>query len=278
MTVSELASTHYWNMPTVCPICGAKLDITENDKGKITDLYCTNPHCKSRYIGRINKWTNTIGAKEFGEKRIEDLIDKEIIKDIPDLYKMDLNKIAALDGYGEKSAQNFKKELDSHNHITLSQFIAGFNIPGIGEKVIDKIVDKFGFKNFEDLSSVKSPEYLVCDGVGIKTADKIWEGIQSLIEEMTETLKYVKVYVEEKKTGGLDGMSFCFTGALNTMKRAEAEKLVVDHGGEVKSGVSKGLTYLVTNTPDSGSSKNVKAAQLGTTLITEEQFLKLING
>jgi DNA ligase (NAD+) len=118
---------------------------------------------------------------------------------------------------------------------------------------------------------------LGCDGVGIKTADKIWEGIQSLIEEMTETLKYVQVYVEEKKTGGLAGMSFCFTGALNTMKRAEAEKLVVDHGGEVKSGVSKGLTYLVTNTPNSGSSKNVKAAQLGTTLITEEQFLTLLN-
>ena len=278
MTVSELASTHNWNMPTVCPICGSPLDITENDKGKITDLYCTNPHCKSRYIGRINKWTNTIGAKEFGEKRIETLIDEGIIKDIPDLYKMDLEKIAALEGYGEKSAQNFKKELDSHKRITLSQLVAGFNIPGIGEKVIDKIVDNFDIKTFDDLLGIKSPEYMVCDGVGIKTADKIWEGIHSLEEEIKETLKFLDVYVEEKKHGGLDGMSFCFTGALNTMKRAEAEKLVVDHGGEVKSGVSKGLTYLVTNTPDSGSSKNVKAAQLGTTLITEEQFLVLING
>ena len=73
----------------------------------------------------------------------------------------------------------------------------------------------------------------------------------------------------------LAGKSFCFTGELNTLKRKEAEAMVQAKGGTVKSSVTKGLTYLVTNTPDSGSSKNKKAQELGTTIITEEAFLKL---
>lgn len=278
MTVNEIASQHNWNMPTVCPVCGAPLGLVENEDGDITDLICTNRQCKSHIIGRLNKWTNTLGIKGFGEKNIEKLIDSGNVKDISDLYKMDLAKVAAVEGFGEKTAQNFKDELDAHLKMTLPQFVAGFNISGIGEKAIEKLVDNFKVSSFEDLIMFKSPEYMVCDGLKIKTADKIWEGIHMLEEEMLETLKYVTVYVEEKKHGSLDGMSFCFTGALNTMKRPEAEKLVVDNGGIAKSGVSKGLTYLVTNTPDSGSSKNVKAAELGTKLITEEQFLALIKG
>ena len=73
----------------------------------------------------------------------------------------------------------------------------------------------------------------------------------------------------------LTGKSFCFTGELNTLKRKEAEAMVQAKGGTVKSSVTKGLTYLVTNTPDSGSSKNKKAQELGTAIITEEAFLKL---
>ena len=73
----------------------------------------------------------------------------------------------------------------------------------------------------------------------------------------------------------LAGKSFCFTGELNTLKRKEAEVMVQAKGGAVKSSVTKGLTYLVTNTPDSGSSKNKKAQELGTAIITEADFLKL---
>lgn len=278
MTVNEIVEQHNWNMPTVCPVCGAALELVENEDGDITDLVCSNMNCKSRIIGKLNKWTNTLGAKGFGEKNIEKLIDSGNVKTIFDLYTMDLAKVAAVEGFGEKTAANFKSELDAHNKLSLAQFVAGFNIPGIGEKVIQKLIDTFSLGSFEDILTIKSPEYMICEGLKIKTADKIWEGVHMMEEEMLETLKYVTVFVEEKKHGRLDGMSFCFTGALNTMKRPDAEKLVVDNGGTAKSGVSKGLTYLVTNTPDSGSSKNVKAAELGTKLITEEQFLALIKG
>ena len=78
--------------------------------------------------------------------------------------------------------------------------------------------------------------------------------------------------VSTKKIG-----SVCFTGALSTMSRNEASAKAMQAGYEVKSGVSKGLTYLITNTPDSGSSKNKKAKELGTKVITEEEFIKLIS-
>ena len=74
-----------------------------------------------------------------------------------------------------------------------------------------------------------------------------------------------------------NGMSVCFTGKLNTMSRSKASKLAEDNGFEVRGGVNKGLTYLVTNDPNSGSSKNRKAKELGTKVITEDEFLKLCN-
>ena len=89
---------------------------------------------------------------------------------------------------------------------------------------------------------------------------------------------YIKIKPQLTSEEGavLKGLSFCFTGELNTMKRAQAEALVKEKGGTVKSSVVKGLSYLVTNTPDSGSSKNKKAQELGTAIITEEVFLNLI--
>ena len=92
----------------------------------------------------------------------------------------------------------------------------------------------------------------------------------ALVNDGTITL------VQGENTGSLAGLSFCFTGELKTMKRADAQNMVKEKGGTVKSSVVKGLSYLVTNDTTSGSSKNKKAAELGVPIINEEEFLALV--
>ena len=111
-----------------------------------------------------------------------------------------------------------------------------------------------------------------------KSASSFILGLSFVKDEMEELLSsgYISIKSVEKKEGKLQNLSFCFTGELEKMNRKEAEKLVKEAGGIVKSSVTKDLTYLVTNTPDSGSSKNKKALTVGCKIITENEFYKLL--
>jgi DNA ligase (NAD+) len=97
---------------------------------------------------------------------------------------------------------------------------------------------------------------------------------------MVEVLNTGKIRIKSVKSaigGKLSGLTFCFTGKLITMSRDEAKNMVAENGGQVKSGVTADLNYLVTNTPNSGSSKNLKAQELGTKIITEQEFLDMLS-
>ena len=104
------------------------------------------------------------------------------------------------------------------------------------------------------------------------------EGLAENAEEMRSLVANGIIQIEEIAGGALSGKSFCFTGELRTMKRADAEAMVKKAGGSCKSSVTKDLSYLVTNDTESGSSKNVKAAKFGIPIINEEEFLRLVNG
>ena len=107
-------------------------------------------------------------------------------------------------------------------------------------------------------------------------AHTIVEGLAENANEMRQLVESGTIELEQVGGGLLAGKSFCFTGELVTMKRADAEQLVKKNGGTIKSSVTKDLSYLVTNDTSSGSSKNVKAAKLGIPVIDEKQFLELI--
>ena len=271
--VETLAKNHNWNLPTKCSVCGADLVINANHK----ELKCSNEFCKSRYMGRISKWTDTLKIKEFGLTTIEKMIDNNIFKTIPDLYKIDYAKIASMDGFGEKSAAKMKSELDAHKETTLAEFIAGFNIEDVGQKVIQKAIDITGSKTIEDILNASKSSFLT-EGISEITAGKIFEGLKSLKDMMLETAKYVNIISDKEKTtptdGKLNGMSFCFTGAME-YKRSDLEKMVTENGGTVGS-VNKNLTYLVQQDPNSTSGKSVKAKSLGIKIISPSEFLSMI--
>jgi len=116
------------------------------------------------------------------------------------------------------------------------------------------------------------------DGFADLTAQYLIEGVNKLYPQMKEVLHTKKITIEEvKKTGGkFEGKTFCFTGKLETMKRAEAEQIVRDNGGEPKSGVLKNLSYLVTNS-DEPTAIYKKAQEQETAIISENEFLEMAN-
>ena len=273
-TIEILAKSHKWNLPTVCPVCGGELTISDNH----CQLKCSNDFCKSKYAGRINKWTDVMDIKEFGGTTIDKLIDNNIIDTISSLYTMDLNKIASLDGFGVRSAEKMKKELDAHKTMTLAKFIAGYNIDSIGEKVIENIIKFYGFKKFEDFFGSNSSQRFVCDGVAAITSKKLHEGLKMWKSDMEKTLKFVTIKEAAPKIvvagGSLGGKSFCFTGAAS-MPRKELWALVEKNGGIVHESIKKDTDYLVLADVNSNSGKAKKAREQGTTLLSEEDFVKM---
>ena len=271
MTVVELAKAHNWNMPTKCTVCGADLEITDNHKL----LYCPNEFCKSKYSGRIDKWTATLKVKELGLTTIEKMIDAGVFKSIPDLYKIDYSKIASMDGFGEKSAKNIKRELDAHRKATLAQFIAGFNITDCGENVVQNIIDGTGINTLDGFLNSKASDFLM-KGVKDKTANKLYEGLQKLREDMEETSKYIEIELPVKVEGSLGGKSFCFTGPAQR-KRSELWDMVKANGGVVHESVKRDTNFLVMADKNSTSTKAEKARKNGTLMLSEDEFVAMCN-
>ena len=144
----------------------------------------------------------------------------------------------------------------------------------MGETMIQKVIDA-GFNTLEKILCAKVEDFAGVYGFAEISARNFVEGLEENAQEMRSLYKVLQVE-EGVKEGLLTGKSFCFTGELVTMKRADAEALVKKNGGSCKSSVTKDLSYLVTNDVESGSSKNVKAKKLNIPVITEEQFLAML--
>jgi DNA ligase (NAD+) len=255
-------------VPTICS-CGATLV----DEG--TRLYCPNPRCKKKLRHRLEKWLAVLDVRDFGSVIVGKLVDSGRVESIPDLYGLTVEELAEYDRMGEKSARKILRNLSSKVELSLSRFVAGFDIEGIGELLVERAVSA-GYDSLEKLRSAKPEELAVVDGLGDLTAAAILDGLSSLGPEMDELLASGALRIAPPSASGpLAGASFCFTGELRTMKRPDAEALVRALGGQAKSSVTKGLGYLVTNDPGSGSDKNKKAASYGVSIIDEEEFLRV---
>jgi len=256
--------------PIKCESCGVKLINTG------VRLFCPNDKCSGREFHRLEVWIKTLGIKNFGEKLLRNLYDNNKVKKIADLYDLKIEDISELKGQGKRSAEIALGNLFKINKISLSKFIAGFNIENIGELIVKLIIDA-GYNTLESLKNAKMDELTRIEGIGEVNAQLIITGINKLYNDMISVLeKGIIKITGTSKEGKLRGMTFCFTGPLNSITRDQAKSLLEEHGGIFKNSVTKNLNYLVTNTPSSGSDKNIKAKEYSIKIITEEQFLKLI--
>ena len=275
-TLQELASRHNWNLPTACPVCGSALELSPNHM----HLTCTNEFCPSRASGTIAKWCAVNGIKELGLTTIEKIQERGFFSSIGNMYEQvdsDSECRAVMGSELGKNWVNIVREIDSHREMTLAKFVAGYNITGIGEKQVQKVIDSCSVKEFGGFFRSDDPLRFVCDGIGEVLSQKLSKGLEVNKADMEETIKHVRIIKQESAVGSLTGKSFCFTGAME-YKRKDLQAMVTAHGGTNLDSVTKNLAYLVIADPNSTSGKAKKARELGITLISPEQFLEMANG
>jgi DNA ligase (NAD+) len=256
-------------IPVRCS-CGSKL-INEG-----TRLYCPNKACPKISFHRLQKWIRTLDIKEIGDSLLRKVFDRGATE-IADLYSITEEQFIAMERMGVASSKKVLACLKKKSEITLPQLIAGTDIPGIGETIIELAVAE-GIDTLEKLYGTTFETFTRINGIGDITAKILVDGLVENRERIENILKTRKIKIKENKILGdkLVGKSFCFTGKLNTMKRAEAEEIVKSLGGTIKSSVKKGLSYLVTNDKSTGTVKNKNAIDLGVEIIDEAQFSELI--
>ncbi len=264
-------------VPSRCSCCGSSLI----DEG--TRLYCPNKDCSKKILHRLLKWVSVVDIRDLGETLVTELFNTKKVTSITDIYSLTVEDLTPyfLDEESikkEKKSLGAQKVFDSiqaHRKISLSKFIAGFDIEGVGEVVVDSLIAG-GFNSLEKILGAREEEIASVYRFAEITARTLVSGLRECESEIRDLVENGVLDIVENVAGKFTGKSFCFTGELNTMKRADAQNLVKENGGAVKSSVVKGLSYLVTNDTSSGSSKNRKAAELGIPVINEQQFLELL--
>lgn len=256
--------------PTNCPDCGGILKFDGEN------LMCINSSlCQSQVIGRIKNWVSELNILEWGDTLIEKLVKAKKVTTVADLYTLTVDDLANLDRMGEKSAQKCFEILwePANTNISLDIFLGALSIPMIGGSTIRAIM-KAGCDTLEKFGQLDASHFEQVDGVGPTKANFLANGLfnnQKMILDLLDN----GITIKAKATGKLSGKSVCFTGAMK-MKRPLLEKMAADIGADVKSAVGKGLTYLVIADPNSTSSKAQAARKMGTTLISEDEFLDMV--
>ncbi|MDR0637117.1 MAG: NAD-dependent DNA ligase LigA [Treponema sp.] len=258
--------------PTTCGVCGAALI----DAG--TRLYCPNPDCPKRLLHRLQKWIAVLDIRELGDKLTKQLFDKERVRHISDLYTLTAQEVAEFEHMGELSATKVVRHIRKKRALPLSAFIAGFDFDGVAEAIMEKVL-MAGFDTLEKLRAATLGELASVYGLGEVTAKTIVDGLVASAAEMDNVLATGIISIAPPPTEGelpLRGVSFCFTGEMRVMRRNEAEEKIQRLGGQVKASITKDLSYLVTNDPESGSAKNKKAQSYGIPIIDETAFLAIL--
>lgn len=270
--VEDLPDSREIVAPVACS-CGVALV----DEG--TRLYCPNRDCPKKALHRLEKWLSVLNIMEFGPAILRRLFDTGRVVSIADLYTLEPDELASYERMGATSAKKIIQNLRSRNTVSLADFVAGFDIEGLGVLMVEKAAAA-GFDTLDKLRGASSEVLAGVDGFGEITARLLSEGLAELGPAMDKVLAtgILGIRAADASAGPLSGRSFCFTGELLSMKRSMAETRVKNLGGSTRGSVAKGLSYLVTNDPKSGSGKNRKARELGIPVIGEEEFLAILAG
>jgi DNA ligase (NAD+) len=265
-----------FKMPEKCPVCGMRVHRTEGEVA----YRCVNVSCPARrresflhFAGR-----HAMNIDGLGEKVVDQFLEKQMVKDFADLYKLELEEVAALERMGEKSAQNLLGEISASKKNSLARLIYAIGIPFVGERTAQLLSEHFG--SMDKLAGASAEELVEVGEVGPKIAEGVREFFsESANRKLIERLRAVGVNMKEArkelKDSRFAGMTFVFTGTLERRSREDAEALVAAHGGKAGSSVSKKTNYVVVGA-DPGS-KYDKAKSLGVPILDEAQFDKLIS-
>jgi DNA ligase (NAD+) len=273
--VKEGKNRRAFRMPTKCPECGSAIHKAEGEVA----YRCVNAACPAKrkesllhFAGR-----HAMDIDGLGDKIVDQLVDKSLVKDVADLYSLKLDQVANLERMAEKSAQNLLDEIAASKKQPLSRLIYALGMRFVGERTGQLLAENFG--SLEELEEAKPEDLEKVTEVGPKVSESIVEFFsepanRKLIKKLHAAGVRPTAEKREIKSQKFAGKSFVFTGALENRSREEAGELVLQHGGKLSGSVSKKTDYVVVGA-DPGS-KYDKAKELGATVLTEAEFEKLI--
>ena len=268
-------------LPSHCPVCDGTTEIKLMTGTKV--LTCTNPNCLAKQVKRFSLFVSrdALNIEGLSEQTLLKFIGLGYIKSFADIFRLENHRdeIVELDGFGKKSYDKLSSSIEKARHTVPTRILVALGIPGVGVTTAAQIARACENK-WAKISSLSYGELIAINGIGEVMA-RDYEAFfadehnKSVVLDLVGELDIDESY--EKAGEALSGEIFVITGSLEHYKsRTELKKEIEAQGGKVAGSVSKNTSYLVTNNPESGSSKNKAAAELGVKIITEDEIRTML--
>lgn len=278
-----------FNIPSKCPICGQPTRIIKENDSEV--LICENPDCKGKLLGRLVHAAsrNALDIENLSESTIEKFINLGWLNSIKDIYHLSNheNDMKTIDGFGKKSVEKLLNSIEKSRKTTLDRFLYSLSIPLLGKSASQDIAENCTIENTSSIGNFMqimitdgAEHFRSISGIGdslINSLNSYFNIHCSEIFELTKEFKFESPIVLGETPKTLQGKTFVVTGSVNHYKnRDELKADIVIYGGTVVGSVSSKTSYLINNDINSTSSKNQKAKSLNIPIISEEDFLKMI--
>ena len=268
-------------LPSHCPVCDGSTEIKLMTGTKV--LTCTNPNCLAKQVKRFSLFVSrdALNIEGLSEQTLLKFIGLGYIKSFADIFRLENHRdeIVELDGFGKKSYDKLSSSIEKSRHTVPARILVALGIPGVGVTTAAQIARACENK-WAKISSLSYYELISVSGIGEVMA-RDYEAFfadehnKSVVLDLVGELDIDESY--EQVGTALSGETFVITGSLEHYKsRTELKKEIETQGGKVAGSVSKNTSYLVTNNPESGSSKNKAAAELGVKIITEDEIRTML--
>lgn len=264
-----------FEMPRICPVCGAE---AVREEGEAV-VRCIGIECPAKLYRSIIHFASkdAMDIDGLGEAIIGELIERKLISNIADIYKLTIDDVSSLKKNGKKFAQNLINAIEESKKRDLYRVINSLGIRHVGVKLA-KTLARY-FKDMDKLIVATYEELRMIDDVGEITADTIYEFFRQeqtidLINKLKQANVNMKAEIQENENGKFAGKTFVLTGSLEHYSREEASEIIEKMGGKTSSSVSKKTDYVLAG-EDAGS-KLKKAQELGITIISEEEFITML--
>lgn len=278
LTSNRSGSEEKYVPPERCPECGESI---EHPEGEVA-YYCVNAACPEQLVRNIEHFVarNTMDIVGLGIKIVEQLIAEKLIESPADIYKLEKEDLFNLEGFAEKKAENIIESIQNSKSQPLNRFIFALGIRGVGEVVAQELTGYF--KNISELSQATQEQLEAIEGIGPNIASAIVDWFdsptnQKMIQEFIQA--GINPEVENDDTNSapqtLLGMSIVVTGTLENFSRTEIKETILKYGGKPTSSVSKKTNYVVIG--ENPGSKATKAEELNIPILSEQQFIDLLN-
>lgn len=277
--LTRSGATH---IPEHCPVCGGDTQVRQvND---VKSLYCVNPDCQAKRIKSFSLLVSrdALNIDGLSEATLEKFIGAGFIHEFADLFTLEKHKdeIVNMEGFGQKSYDNLMASIEKASHTTLPRVIYGLGIANIGLSNAKVLSRQFDY-DFDAMRAAEKEELVAIDGIGDVIADAFVDYFADEEKNRMVDNLLAKLDIEKEVSQGQDdrfqGLNFVITGSVEHFKnRKEVQEIIESKGGKVTGSVTSKTNYLINNDTASNSSKNKKAKELGIPILSEEDFIRLL--